>query len=189
MTKERETDKPRAVRFVPYDRRWPGLFAREVRVLSEALADEFVAVHHIGSTAVPGLQVKPTIDTLVEVRDIASVEELERAMEANGYRALGESGIGGRFFFVKEDGSDRTHHVHVFETGGPGVGRHLLFREYLIAHPEEARAYGELKQRLAREHPFDIQAYMEGKKDKIRAMESRAKAWGETRVEEANGSD
>jgi GrpB-like predicted nucleotidyltransferase (UPF0157 family) len=43
------------------------------------------------------------------------------------------------------------------------VKRHLDFRDYLIAHPEEAQRYGSLKAELARQFPHDIFAYMAGK--------------------------
>src|SRR6185436_9586865 len=116
------------------------------RVLGNAV----VAVHHIGSTAIPGIHAKPVVDILLEVTDIAQVDAATEAIERLGYEARGEFGIRGRRYFRKGDGSgESTHHVHAYRTGSRDVERHLAFRDYLIANPEEARAYSVLKQRLA----------------------------------------
>lgn len=86
------------------------------------------------------------------------------AMEQLGYEAMGEFGIPGRRYFRKDDASGiRTHHVHAFQSGSPEIERHLVFRDYMIAHPEAAQAYSLLKQRLAQEYPGDKEAYMDGK--------------------------
>ena len=42
-----------AVRLVPYDPAWPGLFSAEARRLTEALSPLAIALEHTGSTAVP----------------------------------------------------------------------------------------------------------------------------------------
>ena len=55
--------------------------------------------------------------------------------------------------------------------------RHLAFRDYMIAHPMAAQAYGELKQRLAGQHPENIEAYMDGKDAFVKEHETRAMAW------------
>ena len=40
-------------------------------------------------------------------------------------------------------------------------------RDYLRAHPEVARQYGELKKRLAAQYPEDADKYSEGKTEAI----------------------
>ena len=62
----------------------------------------------------------------------------------------------------------RTHHIHCLEPGSAEWER-LLFRDYLRAHPAAARSYGELKQRMAAEHPGDRVAYAKAKTDFIAA--------------------
>ena len=66
--------------------------------------------------------------------------------------------------------------MHVCEVGGEWERRHLAFRDELRKDPEAAAAYGELKRRLAAEHPRDIFTYIEGKADFIRSIEERALA-------------
>ncbi len=62
-------------------------------------------------------------------------------MEALAYEVMGEFGIPGRRFFRKENAGTRTHHVHIFTARSPKVERHLAFRDYMIAHPEDAQKY------------------------------------------------
>ncbi len=171
---------PREVRVVPHDPTWTEKFEIEAAVLRSVFGDEALAVHHIGSTAVPGLPAKPTVDVMVEVRKIWKVEDLGRAMAERGCEAWGEYGIPGRRFFTKDRGSRRTHNVHVFEAGTPEVERHLVFRDYLIQHPETARAYGTLKRDLAKEFPTDIEAYMDGKDAFVKEIEREVLSWNRT---------
>jgi GrpB-like predicted nucleotidyltransferase (UPF0157 family) len=51
------------------------------------------------------------------------------------------------------------------------------FCAYLNAHPDDARRYGELKQRLSARHPHDIGAYVDGKGALIRELDAKARAW------------
>jgi GrpB-like predicted nucleotidyltransferase (UPF0157 family) len=136
-----------------------------------------VAVHHVGSTAVPDIFAKPIIDILVEVQCVGRIDEFNQEMIEQGYLPKGEFGISGRRFFIKGDEERRSHHIHVFQTGDPAIERHLAFRDYMIAHPEEAQAYGCLKQELAREFPHDIDSYMAGKNDFIKEIERKAHTW------------
>lgn len=167
---------PREVRVVPHDPAWTEAFETEATVLRSILGDEALAVHHIGSTAVPGLSAKPTVDVLVEVRKIRKVDDFNGVLVGRDYEVWGEYGIPGRRFFTKNRGSVRTHNIHVFKAGTPEVERHLAFRDYLIQHPETARAYGNLKSDLAKEHPTDIEAYMDGKDAFIKETERAALA-------------
>jgi len=159
---------------VPHDPAWKETFEAEAAALRSALGDEALAVHHIGSTSVPGLRAKPTIDVLIEVREIGKLEGFEPEMARRGYEAWGEYGIPGRRFFTKDRGPERLCNVHAFEAGSPEVERHLAFRDHLIQHPETARAYGDLKENLAERFPADMEAYMEGKDAFIKETEREA---------------
>ena len=167
----------RTIEVVPHDPGWAELFQEEVEELNTVFGDAIVAAHHIGSTAIPRIVAKPIIDVLLEVRDIRRIDAFDREMIDRGYLPKGEFGISGRRFFIKGTESHRTHHIHVFEQGHPAVQRHVAFRDYLRAHPVEARAYGRLKSRLARRFPDDIDAYIAGKEDLIKEIERRAEAW------------
>lgn len=163
---------------VPHDPRWRDAFEAEAKHIAAALGENGAAIHHVGSTAIPGIHAKPVVDLLVEVRDLAELDARSPAMESLGYEVMGEYGIPGRRYFRKanQDGT-RTHHVHAFEAGSGEVVRHLAFRDYMIAHPADAQAYSELKRKLAAEHPRNIDGYMDGKDGFIQEMDRRAAEW------------
>ena len=163
---------------VPPDPGWAGKFDAAARELTEALGEILLAIHHIGSTAIPGIWAKPVIDLLPVARDLTRMDGHVAAMQALGYEAMGEFGIPGRRYF-RRDGSDgmRTHNVHIFQEGSPHVARHLAFRDFMRAHPDLSRRYSDLKRGLAQQHPHDINAYMDGKDAFIKEMEVRALAW------------
>ncbi|QPA32782.1 GrpB family protein [Thermaerobacillus caldiproteolyticus] len=166
----------RKVEVVSFNEGWSVMFEEEVRKMNTIFGNEIVAIYHIGSTSIPGMYAKPIIDILVEVKDIESVDHYNEQMSAIGYRAMGEHGISGRRFFCKGE-DERTHHVHVFKTGSEHITRHLAFKEYMITHPKEAKAYSELKQRLAKQFPTDMKSYIEGKDPFIKETEKKALEW------------
>ena len=171
------------VRVVPYDTRWPAQYEAEARRIRDAVDDVGVRIHHIGSTAVPGLRAKPIIDILLEVSDLAALDARSHRLEALGYEAKGEFGIPGRRYFRRDNELGvRTHQVHAFVAGGPQADRHLAFPDYLISHPEVAQAYGDLKRELAERFPSDIDAYMDGKDSFVKRFEAEALAWRSTRI-------
>ena len=170
----------RKVEVVPHDTSWSRVFQAEAERLAQVYGQEMVAVHHIGSTAIPGISAKPIIDILVEVREIEKVDRFNADMVALGYQPMGEFGIPRRRFFVKGGDASRTHHVHVFQVGDLEITRHLDFKAYMFAHPEAAQAYGRLKEELARQFPGDIEGYTAGKDEFIKRMDMEAKAWRES---------
>lgn len=160
---------------VPHDPKWQQEFKQEAKQLTTALGNNVVAVHHIGSTAIPTIYAKPVIDLLLVVQDIAALDEKQPLMEAIGYVALGELGISGQRYFRRDNQfGDRTHQVHAYENGSPQIQRHLAFRDYMLAHPDAAQAYSALKRELAAKYPNDIESYMDGKDEFIRDIDQRA---------------
>lgn len=166
------------VKVVPHNPQWKKDFATESEQITIALGENLVTVHHIGSTAIPHIYAKPIIDFLVEVKNINLVEEKNSAMKALGYKAMGEFGLVGRRYFRKKNPSGiRTHHVHIYQVDSSEIKRHLAFRDYMIAHPEDAEQYSKLKRELAKKYPYDIEGYMDGKDEFITIMENQAIIW------------
>ena len=167
---------------VPYDKGWAQHFLKEAEEIKRIFGDEVIEIHHIGSTAIPGIHAKPVLDMMPVVKEFSRVDRFNPAMEQLGYAAMGENGIPGRRFF-KKGGDERTHHVHVFGEGDIEITRHLLFRDYMIAHPDEAGRYGRLKQKLAAAYPHDISRYIEGKDSYIQEIDQQAKEWAKSKRE------
>jgi GrpB-like predicted nucleotidyltransferase (UPF0157 family) len=108
-----------------------------------------MTIEHLGSTAIPGLEAKPTIDILVGVGDIADVDKKVKAgMAKLGYEFRGELGVPGRRYFRKGATYPREFNVHVVEIGGSLWRSTLAFRDHLRKNPKAAEAYGQLKRAL-----------------------------------------
>ncbi len=168
---------------VPPDPTWKRHFEAEAEHIAGALGDLVSTIHHVGSTAVPGLCAKPIIDILLVVEDLHILDRRTPALESLGYEALGEHGIVRRRYFRKDDASGvRTHQIHSFKVNDDEIERHLAFRDYLIEHAHVASAYGELKRALAVQYPYDIDAYMDGKDPFIKEHETRALVWWHSRM-------
>lgn len=172
----------RQVVMVPHNPNWTRQFEQESQAIRGAIADNLVSIHHIGSTAIPAIHAKPIIDILAEAAKIDQIDVQAPILATLAYEPMGEFGIPGRRYFRKHNAAgDRTYHLHIFQAGSAAIQRHLCFRDYLIAHPDAAQAYSQLKQRLAAAYPTDIEAYMDGKDSFIKAMEQKALAWQRSR--------
>ena len=168
---------PIPVILAAYDPAWPHIaaaYAESLRVLGAVL----LAVHHIGSTAVPGLSAKPIIDLMPLVADLAELDRERPRVEALGYEWHGELGIPGRrYCTLSDDSGARVAQLHCFQADSAHAARHLAFRDYLRAHPEAARAYENEKRRARDLHPGDSHAYSDEKAAWIQNMETVSVAW------------
>jgi GrpB-like predicted nucleotidyltransferase (UPF0157 family) len=147
---------------VDYNPEWPADFEKLRQRLAEAVGDRAVSIEHIGSTAVPGLAAKPVIDIDIVLRSSGQVASVIQLLAPLGYHHEGNQGVVGREAFSWPSG-ERRHHVYVVTRGSPSHRRHLVIRDHLRAHPDEGRAYGELKKRLAETYRDDRVAYAEAK--------------------------
>lgn len=171
---------PRRVILVPHDPKWAEEFAHESARIATALGEVLVGLHHIGSTAIPGIAAKPVIDMLAEVTDVHLLDVQVERFEGLGYQAMGEFGLPGRRYFRKNDAAGtRTHHIHAFAMGAQEVQRHLSFRDFLRAHADQARRYEDLKRELAARYPEDVHAYTDGKTDLVAELDAMAAQWWE----------
>jgi GrpB-like predicted nucleotidyltransferase (UPF0157 family) len=172
------------VAVVPYDPRWPETFRREKEQLLSCLPTDLVrCVEHFGSTAVPGLAAKPIVDILVEVTDLtATRERIVPVLEAQRYEYFwrpthGDDDPPFYAWFIKRDHQTgvRTHHIHMVEAGFAEHWERLLFRDYLIEHPQVAAEYQRLKLQLAAAHPYDRVAYTRAKSEFVVRVTQDAK--------------
>ena len=167
----------RPVVIVDYDPRWPEMFEAEKARILQAVGEHVVAVEHVGSTAVPGLAAKPTIDIIAGVRRLEEARSCIGPLAAIGYEYVPEYELEmpERRYFRKGPPESRTVHLHMVEIGGDFWWRHLTFRDYLRENREEARQYEALKRGLAAKHGSDREAYTDGKTAYIRSVEERSR--------------
>lgn len=171
----------RKVEVKPYNEQWLSIFEEEANILYKILDLEVIDIHHIGSTSVNGLKAKPIIDIMPVVKDINRIDKFNVSMMAIGYKPKGENGISNRRYFQK-GGDNRTHHVHIYQLGSSEINRHLAFRDYLRAHPEVAKKYGDLKEYLSQRFPYDIESYIKGKELLSLEIERKAMVWYQSKT-------
>jgi GrpB-like predicted nucleotidyltransferase (UPF0157 family) len=165
---------------IPYDPRWPVLFAQQAADLRAALGQTALRIDHIGSTAIPGLHAKPIIDIQISVTDFEPVERYQLPLESLGYVFRADNPDRAKRYFREPAGRRRTH-IHVRRAGSFGEQFALLFRDYLRVNHEVAAQYGELKLELARRYPRveDRATYTEAKSPFIWNVMARADAWAQ----------
>ena len=169
--------QPIEVILAAYNPEWPRIAAMYAQHL-QMLGPNLVAVHHVGSTSVPGLIARPIIDLMPIVISLATLDEHRQRVEALGYRWHGEFGISGRRYCTLADEAGlRVVQLHFFKTDSPHVERHIAFRDYLRAHSEEANAYAIEKRRAQSLHPTNSHAYTDEKDKWIRDAETKALIW------------
>jgi GrpB-like predicted nucleotidyltransferase (UPF0157 family)/GNAT superfamily N-acetyltransferase len=130
----------------PYNPKWPAIFEAEALKIKAALGPNCLAVHHIGSTSVPGLAAKPVIDMIIVMKNAKNAIQ---PLESLGFMYKGEYNIPMRYYFNRKEGVDTN--LHVYEEGHPEIELNLLFRDYLRAHPEAREEYAALKESLLKE--------------------------------------
>jgi GrpB-like predicted nucleotidyltransferase (UPF0157 family) len=172
---------------VPYDPTWPAAF-ESIRVeLTKGLGRvPVVAIEHVGSTSVPGLAAKPVIDVDVVVSG-DNLQEAVEALEAIGYRRLGDLGVPDRHAMAPPAHGPRRN-VYVTVAGSLALRNHLGVREVLRADPELRDLYGDLKRAVA-EREFDgIGDYVAAKSGVLQVILERAGIGTEERsaIEEVN---
>ncbi|HEY7256925.1 MAG TPA: GrpB family protein [Solirubrobacterales bacterium] len=151
------------IRLTPYDPDWPARFESERRLLDRAIGGWAVGgIHHVGSTAVPGLAAKPVIDILVGVADLASSRACFEPLAELDY-LYAPYLPGEMHWFCKPDPGRRTHHLHLIPEPSLRYREELAFRDLLRAEPATASDYVALKTRLAEEFERDREAYTDAK--------------------------
>lgn len=152
------------IEIVEHDRSWWASYVGERERLASLLPG--VRIHHIGSTAVPGLAAKPVLDMIALVDDLdAHAAELVRNA---GYHlpARFNANLGHRRFLCYPDLSYRTHHLHLVDEQ-EGLDQCLRFRDRLRSDPELAAEYTALKRGLAHRFQQDRMGYTQAKSNFI----------------------
>ena len=161
--------------------KWRELFEIEKIELNRILKQKAIRTEHFGSTAIPNLGAKPTIDILVEIsEDIKTKNKIIQIMKSEGYHYIPRNDCPPPYImFVKgytEEGiKGRSYHIHLAEKTHSGLWDSLYFRDYLINHKEIAKEYEKLKRELANKYKYDREAYTNGKTEFIMKITEKAK--------------
>lgn len=148
-----------------YDPAWPALFEAERQRVMQALPGVFIAIEHIGSTAVVGMRAKPLIDLLAGVGSLDEVFALEAVVERIGYTTAPSfnATLTTRQWFMRQQDGHRTHHLHVVVHDSDEWEKRIRFRDRLRSDADLRIRYENLKDDLADRFADAREAYTDGK--------------------------
>lgn len=156
-----------------YDPAWEQMYEAEAAIVKHALEEKALMVEHIGSTAVPGLIAKPCIDILLAVADSADEDAYLPQLDTAGFVLRMRHPDWNEHRVFK---SERINvNLHVWSIGSSEIDRHLAFRDWLRAHPDDRDAYADAKRRIAAGHVATMSDYA-AMKDEIVAEITRRMA-------------
>ena len=158
-----------------HDSSWGQSFIQEQERIRALLHLDSDAIQHIGSTAVSGIWAKPIIDIMIGIETFPPSQYLSNELVSLGYEMLGEAGVPKRLYFRYR--GLQAFNVHIVEREGRHWKSNLALRDYLRAHPEEARHYEEVKMKVARSGVSSLLKYSEAKSAVVEELLSRALAW------------
>ena len=162
--------KVETVEVAAYDLVWPMLFQTLKSQIGGALNGTALTIEHVGSTAVPDLPAKPVIDIDVIVANPEDESGYVPALEKLGYTLTIRERSWYQHRMLRLD-TPRVN-VHIFGPDCPEHMRHILFREWLRAHPEDRRRYTDAKM-LAKEGASTVQTYNSRKESVIKEIYTR----------------
>lgn len=163
--------KTKQIEVIPYQESWPVLFQKEAQKIKAALGNACVDVHHIGSTSVPGLAAKDTLDIVCVVTSLTASLKLQDI----GYAFRGELNIPLRYYFTKRPPNQKVN-LHVVEPGHGFIDLNLKFKQYLCQHEDVKNEYANLKYKLLKQPdstqqlPGEFAAYTLRKNDFIKRV-------------------
>lgn len=138
------------LQIVEADPAWPQIYAEHEGRIREVLGERVVEIQHVGSTAVPGLPAKPIIDIDLTVTDPVAEAAYVPDLQGLGFVHWLREPDWHQHRLLKHLAEPRVH-LHVFGPGCPEPVRHRMFRDWLIAHPEDRARYAEAKRSAAGE--------------------------------------
>lgn len=146
---------------VPHDKKWAHLFQEEEKSLRSIFGNSMRDIQHIGSTAIPGIRSKPIIDIAVLLPSLKKAKDFLQPLRQLEYWYDQPSSSSERYFFRK--GDPVQFHLSLTAPNVLYWNRQILFRDYLLQHPDAAREYEQLKVNLLQKDPTGGQLYIDGK--------------------------
>lgn len=141
----------KTMQLIPHDPSWHEEFVKESERIRNVLGDRILTLEHIGSTSIKGIYAKPIIDMAAGLQSFDDGFACITPLASIRYLFVGESGVPGRHYF-RTNSEFVLHHIHMFAIDSQEYTNHILFRDYMNTHPDDALAYSELKLSLWKKH-------------------------------------
>ena len=162
-----------------YNSEYPKWYEIEKENLLENFDNNtIVRINHIGSTAVPGIVSKPTIDILMEISFKSDINQMNDKLKSMqwGLMNYSEKPTFKQTYnkgYTKYGFEEKVYHLHVRYVDN---WSELFFRDYLIEHQGVAKEYEELKIQLKVKYEHNRDAYTDAKEEFIRKYSQIAKS-------------
>ncbi|MEK6894718.1 MAG: GrpB family protein [Nanoarchaeota archaeon] len=160
-----------------YDPQWKTKFKEISKIIKKLLYKEVIAIHHVGSTSIPGMVAKPQIDILVVVKDVKKIKEYNNQIIAKGFIYLKNYVNGKDCFAIDNKDGKRLATIHIVQEGSQEISNQLAFREYLKNYKGVIKEYSDLKKILYKKYKNDYSSYGPGKRDFIISTLKKARKW------------
>jgi GrpB-like predicted nucleotidyltransferase (UPF0157 family)/predicted N-acetyltransferase YhbS len=166
---------PGPIVIVHYDPRWPEWFGEESALVRAVLGRSLLGLEHVGSTSVPGLGAKPTIDMQAGLRGRNEADAALPVLAEIGYNDVSpETEDPDWYYCIGKTGNDRHFHLHLVRHESGSWQRRIAFRDFLRAHADVADEYFELKRSLAARFRDERMKYCTAKTGFICWVETQA---------------
>ena len=161
-----------SIELTAYDPTWPTRFAEQQKRLATILQPWLAGeIEHVGSTSVPGLRSKPTVDILAPVQSLGASRTAIPVLEKDGWLFWPDDpNHNYRLWFLRPSPAARTHHLQIIQHDHPNLRALIAFREALRRDPKAREAYSSLKEDLARKHQSDRNTYSNAKTEFVQSV-------------------
>ncbi len=142
-----------------YNPAWKKLYEEEKKLISFVIGEQALDIQHVGSTSIPGVKSKPIIDIAIGVESLKDRDTCIKPLEEMGYQYKNDSGVKGRYFFVKGSEDNRTHYIHLVKLNSEQWKNFIFFRDYLRKNKKAVEKYNILKEKIAEKYKDDRDTY------------------------------
>lgn len=135
-----------------------------------AILDDSVGIHHVGSTAVPGVDGKNILDILISAKDSCQMKNIHRELLKAGYFSLHNPSEHKESLFLasrQEETGAGDIHIHIAILGTELHDDFLILRDFLKANKDEATRYSQVKYRLVQKARHDRSLYKKYKAEYV----------------------
>ena len=151
-----------------YTDEWAKEYDRESEKILDSIGRYVASIHHIGSTAVPGLKAKPIIDIAIELFRFEDGFLCIEPLSNVGYKHRIIPELPERHYYSK--GNPRTHQIHMYKPKSEYLWEHLQFRDKLRVNADLAKNYQEIKEKLIETYGQDKLAYADAKTEFVKSV-------------------
>ena len=167
------------VKLEEYNPKYKELFNEERETLLrllEPFKDQIIQIEHVGSTSMPGIKAKPIIDMVIALKDLSIINDIKEILVNENYIYKGPiEAENDRYQFLKGNSIKRDYHIYFTTLNSDVWYDYVLYRNYMLEHPNELKQYEALKEKLARLYPNDRRNYLKHKQSFINGIHEKAR--------------